>query len=170
MARTLVAGLLSAFAAEGFRLLRDHLATAVAAARDAGMVDCIQIGLSYVEFAVQYPAHFAVMFRPEHLHVDDDAYRRAGMEALAVLLDAVATIRDDLPPDDAQIMSAATGAWSMAHGFAMLWLEGPMSELTASREPTDAAAAAFSAFGAMVLRASAPSEEPRLRLRRRSAP
>src|SRR6516162_2006808 len=53
------AGLLTAVAAEGYRLLGE----ALAAARSAGSF--LDVGVAYVRFAVDHRAHFEVMYRPE---------------------------------------------------------------------------------------------------------
>lgn len=147
-------GLLTAFAIEGFELLRDHLARGVEAMRRSDEPDFKRCGVAYVEFATTYPAHFAVMFRPELVRPDDRGYQRAALEAFEILLDAVRGLRDDLEPDDPQILAAATGAWSIAHGFATLWLDGELSKLSSVRRPEAAAAEAFDAFLGTLLRQS----------------
>lgn len=153
------AGLLTAFAAEGFRLLSDHMAAATDA-NGAATPDLVEIGVAYVRFAAEHPAHFTVMFRPEHIHTDAPDYREAAIESFVVLMGAVATMRNDLPPKDPRIVAAATGAWSAAHGFATLWLEGNLSQLTATENPAAAAADAFTAFGATISQASASRLDP----------
>ncbi|HEX8870560.1 MAG TPA: helix-turn-helix domain-containing protein, partial [Lentzea sp.] len=59
------AGLLTALAAEGFALLADAL-NATRATTDS----FVDLGVTYVRFAVQHRAHFEVMFRPDLLHTD----------------------------------------------------------------------------------------------------
>ncbi|GGM31934.1 TetR/AcrR family transcriptional regulator [Promicromonospora citrea] len=109
------AGVLTAVAAEGFTLLADALATAGG--------DLLAAGLAYVRFAAAHPGHFAVMFDPGLVHGDDPvlaaARDRAGDALAGLTSDAV----------------AARAAWSVAHGFASLWLSGALTG-------TDAAAAA----------------------------
>lgn len=144
------AGLLTAFAAEGFRLLRDHMVRGIAASGQGCGPE--YIGLEYVRFAISRPAHFAVMFRPEHLHADDEDYRTSALEAFAVLLDAIRQMPDDPPPDDQHLLRAGIAAWSMAHGFANLWLDGNLSALSADSTIDDAALNAFQAFGAFLQR------------------
>lgn len=151
-------GLLTAFAIEGFELLRQHLARGVAAMKRSDEPDFKRCGIAYVEFATKYPAHFAVMFRPEHLRTDDRDYQRAALTAFGVLLDAVRELRDDLDAADPGILAAATGAWSMSHGFATLWLEGELSRLSSARTAKAAAAEAFDAFLTTLLRASRVSK------------
>ena len=78
------AGLLTALAAQGYDLLADELAAAWA---DTGRF--LEVGVAYVRFAVAHPAHFAVMFRPELLHLDDPALRAAKARSDAALYGGV---------------------------------------------------------------------------------
>ena len=106
------AGLLTAVAAEGYQLLD-------AALRAAGK-DLLEVGVAYVRFAVDHRAHFEVMFRPDLYRQDDPALataRRGAGEALRARLSALPT-----PPGD----RADLAAWSIAHGFATLWLGGAL--------------------------------------------
>ena len=57
------AGLLAAVAAEGYRVLGEHLA--------AAGTDMRAMGRAYVGFAQQRPALFAVMFQPTVYRADD---------------------------------------------------------------------------------------------------
>lgn len=101
------AGVLTAVATEGFTLL----AAALAEAGD----DLLAAGLAYVRFAVDHPGHFAVMFDRSLLHADDAGLRAAEQAAASALA--------RLAPD----ADAARAAWSVAHGFASLWLSGAIS-------------------------------------------
>src|SRR4051795_10589408 len=60
------AGLLTAFAAEGF----DQLAKALATSRLASN-SFLELGVTYVRFAVTRRAQFEVMFRPDLYHAAD---------------------------------------------------------------------------------------------------
>ena len=111
------AGVLTAVAAEGFRLL----AAALAEAED----DLLASGLAYVRFAVDHPGHFAVMFDRSLLHGDDAELRAAEQTASA----ALAGLASDA--------DAARAAWSVAHGFASLWLSGAITgpDVATAAEP-----------------------------------
>ncbi|WP_108494290.1 TetR/AcrR family transcriptional regulator [Promicromonospora sp. AC04] len=111
------AGVLTAVATEGFTLL----AAALGKAGD----DLLASGIAYVRFAVDHPGHFAVMFDRSLLHGDDvdlRAAEQAASEALA-----------GLTPD----ADAARAAWSVAHGFASLWLSGAITgpDVEAAADP-----------------------------------
>ncbi|MFC7548273.1 TetR/AcrR family transcriptional regulator [Plantactinospora sp. GCM10030261] len=108
------AGLLTALAAEGFNRLAERL-------RSAGD-DLLAAGMAYVDFAARHRAHFEVMFRPELYRADDPevvaARTRAG-QALRARVDGLAGGDPDRD---------ALAAWSIAHGFASLWLAGALPE------------------------------------------
>ena len=106
------AGLLTAVAAEGYRLLGEAL-------RDA-RPGFLEVGVAYVLFAVSHRAHFEVMYRPE-LYNPDDADVREARAAAAVLLYGSAS------PGEEEL-AAGVAAWSLVHGLAMLWLNGNLPE------------------------------------------
>ena len=104
------AGLLTAIAVDGYRLLGDALD---AARRDGTFLD---IGVAYVEFAVTHRPYFEVMFRPELLHRDDDELLQARARTAEMLYGTSA------PTDDELVDGVA--AWAIVHGLAALWLDG----------------------------------------------
>ena len=115
------AGVLTALAAEGFARLAEATADA---ARTARVLD--DVGLAYVRFALDSPAHFAVMFRPDLFDPDDVELVRSRDAAAAVLLEGVAA---ELGPDasEDELQAGVIAAWSMTHGFASLWLTGNLA-------------------------------------------
>jgi AcrR family transcriptional regulator len=142
------AGLLTAFAIQGCEMMRAALGEAlrrVADARDESPM--LAIGLAYIRFAIDHPEHFAVMFRTEYIRADDEAYRNAREHARAPLIDSIRAVRADLTADDPRLLYAATGAWSLVHGFATLWLHGNLEPGITSRPPEEAAADTLRAWG-----------------------
>lgn len=105
-------GVLTAIAVEGL----DDLAAATRAAQG----DLVEGGLAYIRWALDHPAHYEVMFRPELLHNGDPELVRARAEGSAVLFDAVR--RFGLPEED--VAHGVLAAWSWAHGFIGLWSSG----------------------------------------------
>lgn len=114
-------GLLTAFAIEGSqhleRLVSDAL-TLPAATDHVARLSAVSLG--YLEFALQYPAHFCVSFRPELLNMADPALLRARTNAGNTL---------DLVLKDAQEAGLLTArdypnvrmaSWSLAHGYASI--------------------------------------------------
>lgn len=114
-------GLLTAFAHEGSK----HLAALVLEALDAVPVwqhaERLQaVGLAYLEFALRYPAHFRVTFRPELLEMTDPALlaaRAAAGSTLDLVLKAAVT---DGALRAADYGSVRMASWSLAHGYASL--------------------------------------------------
>lgn len=98
-------GLLTALATEGFRRLGEALAGA------DGLAD---MGVAYVRFALAHPAHFRVMFDSDLLNPDDPDLAAARTATREQLRAGVAGLPD----------TAALAAWSLAHGFATLRLDG----------------------------------------------
>lgn len=116
------AGLLTAYATQGFELLAAHL-------HEAAGGELLALGEAYVAFAIEHPGHFAVMFRPELLHADDPDLLAAGSAAFGALAAAIAQVRGSIERhDDETVQFAAAGAWSMVHGFATLWLNDNFGE------------------------------------------
>jgi AcrR family transcriptional regulator len=103
------AGLLTAIATEGYRMLASALA-------EAG--DFQEQGVAYVVFATEHPAHFAVMRAPDLLHNDAPELTAARDDAGRHLNRSVAARMD--PVDEA----APIAAWALVHGLASLILEG----------------------------------------------
>jgi AcrR family transcriptional regulator len=107
------AGLLTAIAIEGFALM----AEAMRAAYDTGTF--LDVGVTYVRFSVEHPAHFEVMYRPDLYHRDDPAVVEARDTAGRWLYGPAG---DEHPDDDA--LEIGIAAWSFVHGFASLWTTG----------------------------------------------
>jgi AcrR family transcriptional regulator len=105
------AGLLTAVAAEGFRLVADTLREA-----EQRTGSFLEVGVAYVRFAVTHRAYFAVMYRPELYHSDDAELGRARAAAAAQLYGSEAP--------DAERLAYGVAAWSIVHGLATLWLNG----------------------------------------------
>jgi AcrR family transcriptional regulator len=104
------AGLLTAVAAEGYRLLGEALSQA----QHTG--DFLEVGIAYVRFAVTHRAYFEVMYRPELYDQADTALTEAKAAAAVILYGS-------RHPDAGQL-SEGVAAWAMVHGIATLWLNG----------------------------------------------
>src|SRR5579864_5503891 len=102
------AGLLTAVAAQGYRMLTEELRST----RDAGL-GFLEGGVAYVRFAVSHRAHFEVMYQPELYHRDDAELGRARAAAATLLYGA-----GEL---DRERVAYGVAAWSIVHGLATLW-------------------------------------------------
>ena len=116
-------GLFTALAAEGFWLLCDAL--------KAARGDFAHAALAYVRFAIEHPGHYSVMFDHSLVNPSDHELTAARAAAGAELSRGVATLAD--PHAEADPAGAELAAWSLVHGFSMLWLNHAV--------PTDVAAA-----------------------------
>lgn len=113
------AGLLTAFATEGFGLLAQALDEAAASG------DLVEVGAAYVAFAVEHRPYFEVMFRRDLLRADDPELMAAMTAATAALrsgLDAEATHVGDASALDLE--AVLVGAWAQMHGLAALLVGG----------------------------------------------
>ncbi|MFG3440618.1 TetR/AcrR family transcriptional regulator [Nonomuraea sp. NPDC047897] len=110
------AGLLTAVAVEGFEMFADALE------RAAG--DVLEVGVAYVRFAIDHRPYFEVMFRPELYRADDPGLRSPRERAARVLVTSSGTLSRDPSVDRLTTITA----WSLAHGFAGLWLSGALPE------------------------------------------
>ncbi len=114
------AGLLTALAAQGYDLLADALD---AARQSTG--DFVDVGVAYVQFAIDHRAHFEVMYRPDLVHTDDQALVEAQRRAEAALYEGIGDLTEAQSGGDTRI--AALAAWSIVHGFASLLVSGTRS-------------------------------------------
>jgi AcrR family transcriptional regulator len=118
------AALLTAVAAEGFRMLRLELLAAWDGA-GKGLSGFSAMGETYVHFAVENPWHYRVMFGGGfELNASDPELNEEGAGAFRALLDALVEqqaqglVRQDDPQTQALFI------WASVHGIAMLAIEG----------------------------------------------
>jgi len=155
------AGLLTAFAAEGFEQLAKALATSRLASNSF-----LELGVTYIRFAMTRRALFEVMFRPDLYRPADPDLLAAREKAADALYAAVADLPDTILPAPAELLAGADvkvparaarpgaaqaapaavrmaglAAWSMAHGFATLWLTGAFPDRDV--DPTEMARVLF---------------------------
>ena len=114
-------GLLTALAVQGHHWLAGEL---------EAVDGFLEVGVAYVGFAVAHPVHFEVMFRPDLLHRDDPVLVHARTVSRAVLQSGAAeiSVRAEGPTPSPE--ATALAAWSLAHGFATLYLTGNLPPTT----------------------------------------
>ncbi len=105
-------GLFTALAAEGWRMM--------AAALTDARPEFIDAAMAYVRFALDHPGHYAVMFDRSLVNPEDADLIASQDAAGAELARGVGTLDDPRAKDDPQ--AAALAAWSLVHGFSLLWL------------------------------------------------
>jgi AcrR family transcriptional regulator len=110
-------GLLTAIAVEGYRLLGEALGA-------EPVPSFLETGARYVQFALEHPAHFQVMYSPDLYESSDPDLSAARAQTRAALQRAAGG------------RARQVAAWSLAHGFATLWTSGTLSEAAdGSRDP-----------------------------------
>ena len=126
--------MLAAVAEEGFRVFDATQAAALIQAPPDPVEQLQALGVAYVRFALDRPHYFRVMFRP-HL-VEHAKYPRLhdiSRRAFERLVDCTRAARLTHGHDDPDPLLTATVMWSVPHGLAMLYLEGPLSTTTTPR-------------------------------------
>ena len=121
-------GLFTALATQGFQLLAEALVDARG--------DFTAAALAYVRFAIEHPGHYHVMFNKSLLDALDPELAAAEAAAGAELSRGVATLRD--PNAQADPAGARLAAWSLVHGFSMLWLNDAVNAQVRQTDPTEA--------------------------------
>ena len=118
-------GLLTGFAAQGHRILAPQLDAAIERAGEDTEDRLVAIGVTYVQFAVEHAAHFAVMFRPDLIDSDDPEIEQAGQPNFDRLYAAVTEHQDvNGWEPDRDPLALTVMVWSSLHGLAQLWLGG----------------------------------------------
>ncbi|WP_024874453.1 TetR/AcrR family transcriptional regulator [Saccharomonospora piscinae] len=125
------AGLLTAIAVEGYEFLADSLQDAL----NSTPLPLVELGVRYVNFAAEHPAHFEVMYRPDLYHRDDPELLAAKNWTRRVLRAGVAGAPSDA--HDTIVEADALAAWSMAHGFATLLRTGNFEEFLDDTTPIE---------------------------------
>jgi AcrR family transcriptional regulator len=110
-------GLLTAVAAEGFRLLAEDLRGTY---ERTGSF--LEVGVAYVRFATRRRPYFEVMFRPDLYRRDDPELVEAGGQASAMLYEPVGELTGEKA--DEEVLKAGVAAWSLVHGLATLFVNG----------------------------------------------
>ena len=126
------AGLLTAVAIQGYRLLAAQLMesqTLPGRTREQRLLDA---GFAYIQFALSQTAYFTVMFQPALTRSETPEYQAAARAAKTVLEKC---IRDFLlnrspgtPVREKQIQATIIALLSQVHGFANLGLAGNLGD------------------------------------------
>lgn len=118
------AALLTAVASEGFRMLESALRSSWES-NGKGVPGFQAQGEAYVQFALDHPWHYRVMFGSGfELEADDAELNESGAAAFAALVEALVEQQAQglVRKDDPQLQ--ANFAWATVHGVAMLAIDG----------------------------------------------
>jgi AcrR family transcriptional regulator len=112
--------LLAEIAAEGFVIFRDELARSLQSNPKDNTKRLVEMGIAYVEFALQHRSHFKVMWESGISKADYPAVGEAATEAYQLLEKAATDLLPSAPPARQKALVAT--AWSLVHGYATLAL------------------------------------------------
>jgi AcrR family transcriptional regulator len=116
--------LLAEIAAEGFAMFRDALARAARSHPDDKVKRLVEMGVAYVNFALQHRSHFKVMWEGGVAKANYPEMRQNAHQAYLLLEEAAKDLHPRAHPARQQALVRA--AWSVVHGYAMLTLEGEL--------------------------------------------
>jgi AcrR family transcriptional regulator len=120
--------LLAEIAAEGFALFRDALARASKTYPGDKVKRLVEMGMAYVEFALNHRSHFKVMWESA---IPKDKYpqlQQAGLEAYLLLEKCALDLLPEASTGRQRALIAAS--WSVVHGYAALALERELDMIT----------------------------------------
>lgn len=132
------AALVEVLAIENFETLEADLRRAYEEASGTALDKLMAEGVAYVRFALQNPAAFRLMFRPElHQHElgavgmeRENFVARAGEDAYEVLLDGIRVAQQEgLIEGEQNVQLLALTMWSTVHGLAILLLDSSIQKL-----------------------------------------
>ncbi|MGH3141594.1 MAG: TetR/AcrR family transcriptional regulator [Gaiellales bacterium] len=133
-------GLLTAFAAEGYRRLDATFTAASTSAPNVPPAErLLAIGTAYLHFAADQPAFFDVMFQPHLVDTSDADYAEASTAAYQHLHNTVLDLHRANHPRAADPDAFTTLAWAAVHGLAVLWRQGALARAAPFANPGDVA-------------------------------
>ena len=117
------AALLTAVASEGFRMLHCDLRAAWENA-GKGRAGALKMGEAYVDFALEHPWHYRVMFGSGFdLDADDTELKQAGAAAFDVLVESLVEQQAQGLVLEEDARTQANFVWAVVHGVAMLAID-----------------------------------------------
>lgn len=123
--------LLGAIQDEGFSLFNASLAAAYAKA-DTAQSKIVALGVAYVRFALEHPAHFRLMFS---MSGDKASSAEMGNSGFLLLVEAVDRLHPDAQPEWRKDLVVV--CWSVVHGYAVLFLDGALTVTTGIDDPEE---------------------------------
>lgn len=101
------------------------------------------MGRCYVHFALEQPAYFHIMGRPEFYSAGDEAFARGYQSFFDTMSEAAAAAQRETGVEGLDPRAFLISTWAMAHGLATLWLDGTLEDRIG---PVDIEAVAAGAF------------------------
>jgi AcrR family transcriptional regulator len=124
--------LLAEIAGEGFVLFRDALARAAQTHSTNKVARLVEMGVAYVDFALEHRSHFKVMWEGGF---SKEKYPELGQTAYAAYLLLEKAAMELLPGSQPRRQQALVAtAWSLVHGYASLTLDQELDVVGAGQE------------------------------------
>ena len=121
--------LMAELARQGFDLLVAHMRHRMAAYPEDPRMQLKYCGVGYIEFALEHPAHYKLMFGPwKGPKSTSEALKISSAASFQTLLDAITACQAKALAHPGDPMAMALAAWSMVHGFSMLRIDGLVQE------------------------------------------
>lgn len=135
-------GLLTALAASGFRRFIAAQEARQARADDDVLSQQVATGLGYIDFAIDNPALFRLMFTSEKPDRNAADLAEASRATFEKLVTGVHSVVGENPDGDPGATKRIMASWAMAHGLADLIVSGraerPLNFSNLSQEERDA--------------------------------
>src|SRR5688572_2341375 len=116
--------LVAAVAERGFVRLQQAMMARMKSAEPGSRMGLRQVAYAYIQFGLENPAEYRVMFGPEMAKTDDfPALRDTGRGVLGFVAEGMRQLQQAglIGPGDPDLMAAAT--WATLHGLVMLILD-----------------------------------------------
>ncbi|MFF3846221.1 TetR/AcrR family transcriptional regulator [Streptomyces sp. NPDC002328] len=123
--------LLSAIARRGFTELAGRVTTTLGDGVSAPRAQLTQLSRSYLEFALERPGMYELMFRHDLLQSGHLRLRDTSLPLFRVLVELVGRVRPD-----ADARAVAGALWANLHGLAQLWRWGSLQLATGADDFT----------------------------------
>jgi len=136
------AALLTALATEALERFQAAMTEAGEGA-DSALERYRAMGRSYVHFAIEQPAYFHIMGRPEFYSAADETFARGYQDFFDTMSEAAAAAWRETGVEGLDPQAFMISTWAMAHGLANLWLDGTLEDRIG---PVDIEAVAAGAF------------------------
>jgi AcrR family transcriptional regulator len=122
--------LLSAVSEQGFQRLQVATEQALVGTPVDGATRLNAIGYAYIQFALNNPAYYRVMFSLQNDCQGEDL-QRAMKGAFGVLVDVIQSGQESGVFRAAEALLMAEAAWAYVHGIAMLGIDGQLRPMEA---------------------------------------
>jgi AcrR family transcriptional regulator len=126
--------LIAAISTEGYRHLYDQLSEVVQSHRENPQDMLVEMGWTYIQFAVHDPEHFKIMFSGIiEQEKDYPEFREMALKNFELLIALVKEGQETGLLATGPADMVAISLWSLVHGFVLLLLEGQISHTLLDR-------------------------------------